>query len=452
MACPRKGKSAKKNYLSGFVPFLQISRNEHKKQIEPSPKETLIAQSMVFCDLHLVSYLHALSIIDSKTGLNLQDVSVTIYFQSCESQEAALKELERTASAMESSLLVSRDDSYPGVFGLVMPEVLMREVFIERPDLNFRAGWETGRASEPAFMDMNLHALRRNASPKVVLYQYDAADELNPHGLLIAYAEEYEMRNKNIKSVKPVVSDFDTFTVGSTGMTYEPLPESQADLMLWSLEQAKRILSKPDQQCWNSRWLEVLQKANADGFHPVIPRYGFGDPTSYKLIEEVVKATSISGAVRHGAECFNFYFPQEFDSEYLIVWHGFSGKPWAYCDMAGLQAFLKERIKDGFCFPLNPVWPVRDPAWYEIFSSLCEGDAGKCSASWFLPDKRVVECIESIHASFPAGFRTAAVSRQEIHCFFFLQCASSCFLTVFVSLCWLYIGVCKSVPSCVKAL
>ena len=190
-----------------------------------------------------------------------------------------------------------------------MPEALMREVFIEGPDIQFRAGWETGRASEPAFMDMNLHALRRSAPPKVVLYQYDATNELNPHGLLIAYAEEYERHQKKIRSVKPVVSDFDTFTIGSIGMTYEPLPESQADLMLWSLEQARGILSKPGQQSWNSRWLEVLQKANREGFHPTIPQYGFGDPTSYRLVEEVVKATSISGAVRHGAECFKLLLP-----------------------------------------------------------------------------------------------------------------------------------------------
>ena len=26
------------------------------------------------------------------------------------------------------------------------------------------------------------------------------------------------------------------------------------------------------------------------------------------------------GAVRHGAECFNFYFPQELDPEFLVVW------------------------------------------------------------------------------------------------------------------------------------
>ena len=34
-----KGKSAQKNRLSGFVPFLQISNNDHKKDIEKSPKD-----------------------------------------------------------------------------------------------------------------------------------------------------------------------------------------------------------------------------------------------------------------------------------------------------------------------------------------------------------------------------------------------------------------------------
>ena len=41
---------------------------------------------------------------------------------------------------------------------------------------------------------------------------------MNPLGLLIAYAE---------KAVKPVCSDFDTFTVGSRGMRYEATPPKQ---------------------------------------------------------------------------------------------------------------------------------------------------------------------------------------------------------------------------------
>ena len=27
--------------------------------------------------------------------------------------------------------------------------------------------------------------------------------------------------------------------------------------------------------------------------------------------------------MRHAAECFNYYFPQELDEEFLVLWHGF---------------------------------------------------------------------------------------------------------------------------------
>ena len=43
---------------------------------------------------------------------------------------------------------------------------------------------------------MNLHAIRGSSEPKIVLYQYDAKEEMNPHGLLVAYAEEFESRGK----------------------------------------------------------------------------------------------------------------------------------------------------------------------------------------------------------------------------------------------------------------
>ena len=39
-------------------------------------------------------------------------------------------------------------------------------------------------------MDMNLHSVRGSSQPAVVLYQFDLSDPLNPHGLLIAYAEK----------------------------------------------------------------------------------------------------------------------------------------------------------------------------------------------------------------------------------------------------------------------
>ena len=35
----------------------------------------------------------------------------------------------------------------------------MREAYLMQADLTPIIGWETGRASEPAFMDMNLHSV-----------------------------------------------------------------------------------------------------------------------------------------------------------------------------------------------------------------------------------------------------------------------------------------------------
>merc|ERR1719453_3046574 len=98
---------------------------------------------------------------------------------------------------------------------------------------------------------------------------------MNPHGLLIAYQEDY---------VKPVVSDFDTFTVGSRGMSYASLIPEQQNLAVWSLQRAEDILNSPSPSPWTSRWLEVLRDAHEEGFHPALPKYGFGDETSSKLI------------------------------------------------------------------------------------------------------------------------------------------------------------------------
>merc|ERR1719337_642110 len=115
-------------------------------------------------------------------------------------------------------ILEEYSNSANKVFGIDLPEPVLHEAYLMMPDLSPVMGWETGRRSEPAFMDMNLHAIRDVSEPKVVLFQFDEADPMNPRGLLIAYAED---------SVKPVVSDFDTFTVASKNMNYDPVPDEQ---------------------------------------------------------------------------------------------------------------------------------------------------------------------------------------------------------------------------------
>mmetsp|Transcript_17661 Transcript_17661/g.31961 ORF Transcript_17661/g.31961 Transcript_17661/m.31961 type:complete len:802 (+) Transcript_17661:56-2461(+) len=367
-----KGKSAKQGVLSGYVPFCQISDNKHKAMIEKSPP----------------------------------NARLKLYFKTEANRAEALKAMQQVMENPESKLDIAKkqihlvNDYEPRAFGLDLPEPLLREAYIMNRDLEPKIGWETGRRSEPAFMDMNLHAIRDESQPKVVLYQHDESDPMNPRGLLIAYAEQY---------VKPVVSDFDTFCVGSKGMDYDPLPQEQVKLVQWCLNWTKHVLKTLDGNPWTSRWLTILAEEKKSGnLKAELPKYGFGDPTSYRLIADVVKQTETCGAVRHGAECCNFMFPQELDDEFLVVWHGFPAKPWAYYTEEQVRHWLIERAKEGFSIPLNPVWPIRDPGWYDVLQVLRESEEAKPALQkWFPEESGILAMIDSIHEECPKGFSMA---------------------------------------------
>lgn len=368
-----KGKSAKKNRLSGFVPFLQISDNAHKERIEKLPEDSLVR---VFYKTQ-VAREHARTVL-----------------------MAAKQKLDRArrAGGRGSYPDMSLDDRYaPSAHGLVVPGPLLYEVYITRPDLSPVVDWETGRNSEPGYMDMNLHAVCERSEPQIVLYQHDEGEAMNPRGLLIAYAE---------KSVKPVVSDFDAFLVGSKGMCYESLPEDQACRMAWTLDRVADILQTPSEESWTSRWFEVLKTAVKPESRNRL-KYGFGDPTSIRLIGDVVSQTSPCGAVRHGAECFNFNFPLELDDEYLVVWEGFTDKPWNYMSELELRSFLIDRANGGYCFPLNPVWAVRDPGWYDVLDALRTRPANQANLEcWYPASCGILGRVDDIHARHREGFRT----------------------------------------------
>jgi CRP-like cAMP-binding protein len=362
-----KGKSSKQGILSGLVPFVQISDNNHKKVIMESPA-------------------------NARTRL---------YYKNKAAREEAKKHLTRilksaTLKIDNKQIRDLNEYEASGAFGIDLPEPLLREAYIMQPDLSPVMGWETGRRSEPAYMDMNMNGVRGDSEPKVVLYQNDEADCMNPRGLLIAYAEKY---------VKPVVSDFDTFLVASRGMTYDSVPADQASLIKWALQQTRGVLSTPDHQPWTSRWLTVLKEQAAVGFKYTLPKYGFGEATSTRLIEDVVTETLSCGAIRHGAECFNYTFPQELDDDFLVVWENYPDKPWAYLTEPQLREFLLERITDGFAFPLNPVWPVRDKGWHEVLTALRSSPtAAPVIPSWFPPAHGILEIIDELHAWKPDGF------------------------------------------------
>ena len=152
-------------------------------------------------------------------------------------------------------------------------------------------------------MDLNLQATRSYSvgAPKAVLYQFDRVKAMNPRGLLMAYEEA---------AVKPVASDIDAFLVGSQGMALEELPAEQLRLVDWAINHIESVLAAPSSASWTKRWLSVLMAEAKKGFHPEIPKYGFGDPVSTAVISTAVQSLTQSGAVRHGAESFNFYFPQ----------------------------------------------------------------------------------------------------------------------------------------------
>lgn len=270
-----------------------------------------------------------------------------------------------------------------------------------QPDLSPVVGWETGRNSEPNFMDMNLQSTRGCSKPSVCVLQWDLTDPLNPAGLLVSYAET---------NVLPVVSDFDTFTVGSSGsFEYtDPMPDSQVALIRWSLKHCEAILAKQatngqGSTCWTKEWLNIMTYEASLGFKPKIPELGFGDAASLELIRDIVHHTSACGAIRHGAECFNSYFPQELDEEFLVVWEGFEqkhGARWLNHSESELRAFLLERIRDGYVFPINPVWAVRDEGWYEVFVALRNSpSANEVLPIWYPGD--LIELVERLHADYP---------------------------------------------------
>ena len=127
------------------------------------------------------------------------------------------------------------------------------------------------------------------------------------------------------------VADFDCFLVGTEGVSFtSPLAPNQLEVLSWYVSEIEHLLSESKVgDSWTVRWLEVLKKAAREGRYPEMPRFGFGDPKSYSIMKSAVSCLSHSGAVRHGSECFNYYFPQDLDEEFLVIANDLPGnKPW----------------------------------------------------------------------------------------------------------------------------
>lgn len=411
-----KGKSAKKGRLSGFVPFLQIHQEEHKKEIRTLPKDGKIR---VFYNSKedrkkIVGFLEEVRVEMEDTVKKAKEIVADDTIEDDETNEWALGKL---IWDMTDNTVVLIDDYAPKTFGVEVAERLFWEALIIRQDIRREAGSvdDTGRPSEPNFQNMNFGALRPHGKPgekpktqAVILLYNDPLDEnqdpFDPRDFLMAYEEN--------NRVMPVVSDFDCFIVGTRGVKYEaPLPDDQLEVSKWCIEQIESILeSEISSSSWTSRWLEVLKNSASKGFHPTIPPLGFSDPKSHSIMKFAIQRLQKEGAVRHGAECFNYYFPQELDDEFLVISDRLAGHslPWKYVDQPGLQEILKEKIDQGYTFPINPKWILCDPGWKDVFDQLRASTGSYVQDSikvWYPPGSGIIEKIEDIHTRFPDGFQ-----------------------------------------------
>lgn len=300
-----KGKSAKRGRLSGFVPFLQIGENKHKNKIRPPSKEGVVR---VFYPGH------------ARRGRDvaaerLERVALEM-IQTVEDAKKALADPEIAKSARKDALdamlldmgpdpsITYIDECAPSRFGIEIPERLFWEAYFVRQDCTRKPGsiYDTGRPSQPAFQDMNFAAIRaepKEGAPRAVVYQgADVDNPMNPFELLVAYEED--------NRVMPVVSDFDCFLVGTKRVGFtSPMADSQMSVLKWYMDEIENVMKTSKVgDSWTVNWLEVLKKAAREGFYPEMPRFGFGDPKSYSIMENAVTRLSHSGAVRHGAEWY----------------------------------------------------------------------------------------------------------------------------------------------------
>ena len=405
-----KGKSAKRGKLSGFVPFLQIGENKHKSKIRPPSKEGVVR---IFYPGEARRGRDIAAEKLERIGLEMIETvrgAKEVLADNTASKSARKDALEAMLLDMGPDPSITYIDDYaPKRYGLEIPERLFWEAYFVRQDCTRKPGseYDTGRPSQPAFQDMNFAAIRaepKEGAPRAVVYQSaDADSPMNPFEILVSYEENGR--------VMPVVSDFDCFLVGTKRVNFtSPLAPNQLNVLKWYVGEIENLMkSSKVGDSFTVKWLEILKKAAREGFYPEMPRFGFGDPKSYSIMKNAVSRLGHSGAVRHGAECFNYYFPQDLDDEFLVIANDLpNGKPWAYVDVEGLQNILEEKIEQGFTFPLNPKWVLCDSfRWKELYDKLLKSDKKETQQSmnvWFPPESGLRELIERVHQARPSGF------------------------------------------------
>lgn len=303
----------------------------------------------------------------------------------------------------------------------------------DRPELCALIGSEhfTGRKSCPASQYANLKSLRIKSKdgpeygPKVVLFSMkDDENPHCPHNLLVAYEEK--------DRVVPVVSDFDGFTIGTKRIKFEePMPPEQVETMKETVRTARDVVTgNTEGKFWAEKWNYAKRNRFAREKKGTPKPFGYGDPTTCKLVEAVVrKMTNFykNGAVRHSFESFNFENPQELDENFLVISDKISETikntnrkkvPWETVEQSKLLDFLKGRIEEGFTFPCNPKWILCDSGWDTIYEELIKSKntTTKLSMETWLPQSSGLrKMIDNIKEAHPMGlsFRSKHISVRD---------------------------------------
>ena len=409
-----KGKSAKRGNISSFVPFVQIYEEGHKEECKACVvRENTVRIFYQSEESRNEAHGKIRDVLDKRWRDCLPYCDIEPSQSKGEMMSKRLRDMVSEEAVVELvDAYVDVASPAKPVYGIDVSEWLFWETYVMSEDCARPAGteWDVGRGSEPAFMDMNFDAVRRKPSqgdPRAVVYQMSESNPMEPRMLLMAYEEN--------GGVKPVVSDFDCFLLGSRGVKYQaPIPPEQVELVQWSVKNIRTILDEQAKSKSTASWLESwidLTRKRGDGYHPETPKYGNGDPKSYEIIEVAVSRLQDSGCVRHGAECFNWFFPQDIDDEFLVISDTLPGNvPWKKVNVEELQDLLIAKVDEGFTFPINPKWILCDPGWRRVYDKLRTSDHGNARDSldcWLPPETGLREEIDAISARHPSGFQSA---------------------------------------------
>eukprot|EP00986_Skeletonema_menzelii_P006219 scaffold2344_cov149-Skeletonema_menzelii.AAC.4 len=469
-----KGKSATRGKWSGFVPFLQIHRNEDKLKIgslhadarvrvfypnKLSRDRAFMSMSMVRDNMVETSQrsmrfineverkeVFALDVEMHKSTRNLTHCSKSKMRNAIGNARRRLttaldySKFEQALEAKHHNSMVDavvyKLDDYAngahghGYYGLDIPEKLFWETYVSKTDISREAGseYDTGRASMPEFQAMNLESLRKapKSGPRPVLWHAGCGkvgeeppqnvNPLCPLGLLMAYEEGDNETGK----VTPVVSDFDCFLVGTRGVEYrDPLADQELSVLKWCVDEIEGVLDNNKDKGaegagWTRQWLDVKKKYAFDPrFQVPVPKMGYADPRSSAMMKGAVYSLRENGAVRHGPECFNYAFPQPLDDKFLVISDTLPGLvPWKYVNVKELKEILADKIDDGFAFPLNPKWILCDEGWKDLYDKLLASEAPNVQDAMnvWYPAD-VRERIAAISSKHPFGFGSRGAKR-----------------------------------------